>query len=57
MILKKSFPGYVIKLLFFSDKGKSKFIYTVRADINLFNITNCSLTPVLTQVKMMLFFN
>ena len=29
----KSFSGYVIK--FVSDKGKSKFSYTVRVDINL----------------------
>ena len=45
MILKKNL-SQVSNKVFFSDKGKSKFIYTVRADINF-----------LTQVKMIPFFN
>ena len=51
----KSFSGYVIKLLFFSDKGKSKFIYTVRAEINLLTLLIVHSLQFLTQVKMMLF--
>ena len=53
ILIKKSFPGYVIK--FFSDKGKSKFIYTVRADINLLTLLIVHSLQFLTQVKMMLF--
>ena len=54
MILKKSFSRYVIK--FVSDKGKSKFIYTVRADVNLLTLLVVHSLQFLTQVKMMCFF-
>ena len=43
--------------VFFSDKGKSKFIYTVRADINLLTLLIVHSLQFLTQVKMMLFLN
>ena len=45
---------HVIK--FVSDKGKSKFIFTVRADINLLTLLIVHSLQFLTQVKMMLFF-
>ena len=55
MILKKIFLRICNKV-FFSDKGKSKFIYTVRADINLLTLLIVHSLQFLTQVKMMLFF-
>ena len=53
-MIKKKFPVNVIK--FFSDKGKSKFIYTVRADINLLTLQIVHSLQFLTRVKKMLFF-
>ena len=42
-------------MFFFSDKGKSKFIYTVRANINLLTLLIVDSLQFLTQVKMHFF--